>query len=205
MPLPALRRRPPALLFTGVALFACLLAYGLNHLLQRPAEPIAWLGEWQVPVLQPLADGQLTLQQLREHLPQGELWVQPQLDGMRLLYRGELMSADEPWQLQAELQLSARERDSLAKASGLGPRDAEQPLAAALQESLAQHPITALDLRPQAALDSARLVASLGEARLRLQMQEGEAWVYPQQGLTAHLREGRLQLLRAVPRSLLLH
>lgn len=205
MPLPALRPRPPPLLFTGVALLACLLAYGLNHLWQRPAEPLGWLGEWQGQVLQPLAEGQLTLQQLRERLPEGELWVQPQLDGLRLLYRGELAVDDEPWSLQAELELSESEQTSLARATGLGPRDAEQPLAAALQESLGQHRITALDLRPQAAVEQARVVASLGEPRLRLQLQAGEAWVYPQQGLTAHMNGESLQLLRAVPRSLLLH
>lgn len=205
MPLPALRRRPPALLFTGVALLACLLAYGLSHLWQRPAAPLHWLGEWQGQVLQPLAEGQLTLQQLRARLPQGELWVQPQLDGLRLVYRGELATTDVPWSLQAELELSEVERASLAQAAGLGPRDAEQPLAAALQDSLGQHRISALDLRPQAAVEQARVVASLGEPRLRLQLQAGEAWVYPQQGLTAHLSEERLQLLRTVPRSLLLH
>ncbi len=205
MPLPVLRRRPPALLFTGVALLACLLAFWLNDLWQRPAKPLGWLGEWQAQVLQSLADGQLTLQQLREHLPEGELWVQPQLDGLRLLYRGELATDDLSWRLQAELELSEVERASLAKATGLGPRDAEQPLAAALQESLGQHRIMALDLHPQAAVEQGRVVASLGEPRLRLQLQEGEAWVYPQQGLTAHLAGERLQLLRAVPRSLLLH
>lgn len=205
MPLPALRRRPPALLFTGVALLACLLAYGLNHLWQRPAAPLGWLGEWQGQVLQPLAEGQLNLQQLRERLPQGELWVRPQLDGLRLLYRGELATDDAPWSLQAELELSEVERASLAKATGLGPRDAEQPLATALQDSLGRHRIVALDLRPQTVVEQARVVASLGEPRLRLQLQAGEAWVYPQQGLTAHLGEERLQLLRAVPRQLLLH
>ncbi|HSC84646.1 MAG TPA: hypothetical protein VLC30_13610 [Pseudomonas sp.] len=205
MALPVLRRRPPALLFTGVALFACLLAFWLNGFWQRPAQPLGWLGEWQGTVLQPLAEGQLTLQQLRERLPAGELWVQPQLDGLRLLYRGELATDDAPWRLQAELELSEAQRASLARATGLAPRDSEQPLAAELQERLGQYRITALDLRPQAALEQARVVASLGEPRLRLQLQAGEAWVYPQQGLTAHLRDGRLQLLRAVPRSLLQH
>lgn len=205
MPLPALRRRPPALLFTGVALLACLLAFWLNGLWQRPAKPLGWLGEWQNQVLQPLADEQLTLMQLRERLPQGELWVQPQPDGLRLLYRSELATADATWLLQAELALSEIERASLAKATGLGPRDTEQSLAAALQESLGQHRIVALDLRPQAAVEAERVIASLGEPRLRLQLQTGEAWVYPQQGLTAHLAGERLQLLRAVPRNLLLH
>ncbi|MBC9252614.1 hypothetical protein A9179_20305 [Pseudomonas alcaligenes] len=205
MALPALRRRPPALLFTGVALLACLLALGLNYLWQRPAEPLGWLGEWQGKVLQPLAEGQLNLGQLRERLPDGELWVQPRLDGLRLLYRGELLADDLSWRLQAELTLSEAQRTSLGQATGLGPRDAEQPLAAALQEHLGGYPIGALELRPQGEIGAARLAASLGEPRLRLQLPAGEAWVYPQLGLTAHLAAEQLQLLHAVPRSLLQH
>ena len=60
------------------------------------------------------------------------------------------------------------------------------------------------DVATQQAVAAADLSASLGEPRLRLQLQEGEAWVYPQLGLTAHLRGEQLQLLRAVPRRLLI-
>ncbi|RMS64203.1 hypothetical protein ALP65_02437 [Pseudomonas aeruginosa] len=40
-------------------------------------------------------------------------------------------------------------------------------------------------------------------ARLRLQLAQGEAWVYPQLGLTAHLPDDDLRLMLAVPRQAL--
>ncbi|EKA51775.1 hypothetical protein PABE177_0401, partial [Pseudomonas aeruginosa ATCC 700888] len=47
------------------------------------------------------------------------------------------------------------------------------------------------------------LRASLGQPRLRLQLAQGEAWVYPQLGLTAHLPDDDLRLMLAVPRQAL--
>lgn len=168
----------------------------------QPAEPLPWLGEWQREVLTPLADGRLELARLSERVA-GELWLQPRLAGARLLYRGEWQASGEPWLLEAELGLSEAERDSLLAAAGLGAKDAEQPLGGPLVAELGRHAVLGLSLKPQHAVAAERLAASLGQPRLRLELGEGQAWVYPELGLTAHVGDGQLQLLHGVPRQTL--
>jgi len=195
MSLPALR---PLhwLLFALLAL--AFFAWGV-WLMRAPerVEPLPWLAEWQAPLLTPLAEDRLTLSGLSAAVA-GELWLQPRPDGPRLLYRAELDG--ESWRLEAELALSEAERASLMSAASLGPQDAEQPLSRQLVEQLARHGVVGLTLKPLQPVPAERLLASLGQPRLRLELAEGEAWVYPQQGLTAHLRDDRVELLRAVPR-----
>lgn len=196
MSLPALR---PLhwLLFALVAL--AFFAWGV-WLMRAPerVEPLPWLAEWQAPLLTPLAEDRLTLSGLSAAVA-GELWLQPRPAGPRLLYRAELDGGG-AWRLEAELALSERERASLMSAAGLGPQDAEQPLSRQLAEQLGRHAVSALSLKPLQPVPAERLLASLGQPRLRLELAEGEAWVYPQQGLTAHLQGDELQLLRVVPR-----
>jgi hypothetical protein len=198
-------RRPPALLFTIVALASCLLGYWLLLPREETAAPMPWLGAWQVEVLQPLADDRLNLGQLAARLPDAELWLQPHQGGPRLLLRDEQALGTGRWDLEAELALSEAQRASLAAASDAKPSDPEQPQSRAMLEQLADHAIEALNLHPQQPVAAASVSASLGAPRLRLQLPEGEAWVYPQLGLTAHFKDDRLQLLRVVPRRLLSH
>lgn len=196
-----LNRRPPALLFTIVALASCLLGYWLLTSREEKGAALPWLQQWEAEVLRPLAEDRLSLGQLRERLPGAELWLQPRLEGPRLLLRGEL----DGWRVEGELELSEAQRASLATASGVKPRDPEQPQSAEMLERLAARRIEALNLQPPQATAAAALSASLGAPRLRLQLEEGEAWVYPQQGLTVHVGHDQVQLLRAVPRRLLQH
>ncbi|MDX5371015.1 MAG: hypothetical protein LPK18_01070 [Pseudomonadaceae bacterium] len=191
-------RRPPALLFTIVALASCLFGYWLLTPREEKVEPLPWLQQWDRTVLQPLLAERLSVAQLGRQLSGSELWLQP---GPRLLLRGEL----DDWQVEGELALSEAQRASLVAASGIGPDDAEQPQSAQMLEQLAGQAIAALSLRPRQEVAAARISASLGAPRLRLQLQEGEAWVYPQQGLTVHLQDDRVRLLRAVPKRLLQH
>ncbi len=194
-------RRPPALLFTIVALASCLIGYWWLLPREEQVQPLPGFAAWQAEVLQPLAEGQLTLALLHERLPDAVLWLQPEPDGPHLWLREHLPLAGETWELEAEVQLNAQQRGSLAAASGVRPGDAGQPQSAQLLKQLAERPIDSLRLLPQAEVSSARLATALGEPRLRLPLPEGEAWVYPQLGLTAHFQHGRLHLLHAVPRS----
>lgn len=118
----------------------------------EPARPLPWLADWREQVLAPLADNALTLRELHDAVD-GELWVDPRLDGVRLAFRGRLLGDGGPWQVEGELGLSAEEQ--------------------------------------------------LSQPRLRLQLAQGEAWVYPQLGLTAHLPDDDLRLMLAVPRQAL--
>lgn len=176
-----------------------LLFFSWGAWLMRPPQPLPWLVAWQREVLAPLADDRLTLAGLSERVD-GELWLRPRPDGARLLYRGEWQADGGPWALEAEVALSPPERDSLMAAAGLAVDAAEQPLGAPLLGQLAGHGVTELSLRPQQAIAAVRLTASFGQPRLRLELAEGQAWVYPQLGLTLHLNDDHLRLLQAVPR-----
>ncbi|WP_324732312.1 hypothetical protein [Pseudomonas paeninsulae] len=185
------------LIFVAVA----LLFFAWGAWLMRPqpaAAPLPWLAEWQTAVLVPLADNRLSLAMLRTQV-EGELWLQPP----RLLYRADWQASGEPWTLEAEVSLDEAERASLLAAAGLSVRDAEQPLSQQLLAELGTHAIVALSLKPQQAVAAERLVSSVGQPRLRLELGEGQAWVYPESGLTAHTEDEQLLLLHVVPRQAL--
>ena len=192
------------LIFAVVALL--FFAWGVWLMrAMAPAAPWPWFEELQSEVLEPLADDRLSLSQLHARLD-GELWLQPRPDGPRLLFRSAWPIADgEPWSLEAELALTPAERDSLANAFGVaGQSGDEQPLGAQMLERLGRHKVLSLRLRPgQDEAPAERLASSIGQPRLRLELAEGQAWVYPELGLTAHLRDEQLHLLHAVPRQAL--
>lgn len=169
---------------------------------QPPAEPLDWIADWQPRVLQPLANDSLSLAQLNE-LQAGELWLQANLDGARLLYRASLAQGEQAWSAEAEVALTEAERASLLEATGMKAGDGEQPLSAQLLQALGKHGILSLTLLPPAPVDAARLAASIGQPRLTLELAEGQAWVYPELGMTAHLQDEELYFLYAVPRHLL--
>jgi hypothetical protein len=200
MKLPPIRPQHWLIFAVVAALFFAWGAWLMRP--QPPAQPLPWLAQWQTQVLAPLADDRLSLVHLKGALD-GELWLQPNLDGARLLYRGELQDGDEKWSLEAEVGLDKAERESLLAAAGLKPTDKEQPLGSQLLVSLANRPIIALTLLPPAPLDAARLAASIGQPRLTLELAQGQAWVYPELGMTAHLQDDELYFLYAVPRHLL--
>ena len=184
-------------------LVIAVLAFALGSWVARtsaPPKPPHWFGEWKDGVFEPLADGRLTLGVVQARLP-GELWLIASQDGPQLSYRGQLHTDEGLWQVEAELQLSTSEQDSLAKATGVHPGSKDQPLSAGLMHQLEGKPVAELALAPQEELAVGRLAASLGDPRLRLQTDAGEAWVYPERGLTLLHKDGLLQWLRVVPRN----
>jgi hypothetical protein len=88
-------------------------------------------------------------------------------------------------------------------AAGLGVRDDEQPLGGQVLAELGSQSILSLTLKPQQAVAAERLASSIGQPRLRLELGEGQAWVYPEAGLTAHTADEQLLLLQMVPRDAL--
>lgn len=173
-----------------------------------PAEPLPWLAAWQHKVLPALADGRLSLGELRaaeQGQPEGELWLQPQPSGVQLIYRVTLGGTDDAWGLTAELELGASERDSLVAAANWQTGSAEQPLSQQLLAPLAGLPVRELKLVPVSALAAERLAATVGQPRMRLQVESGEAWVYPALGLMARVQDNTLLQLRAVAKSAMQH
>jgi hypothetical protein len=192
-----------------VVLAALFFAWG-SWLMRAPAPaaPLPWLAAWQGPRLPALAAGQLSLAQLRSGEPSqavGELWLASQPDGAQLQYRATLGGADDTWALIAVLELSASERDSLVAAAGFQAGGGEQPLSRQLLQSLAGLPVRELQLTPTKALAAERLAATFGPPRVRLQIDGGEAWVYPMLGLTVRVQDETLLQLHVVPKTAMQH
>lgn len=185
------------LIFALVA--ALFFAWGAWLMRSSEVRPVANLQQWRDALLQPLAEDGLTLRDVQALVP-GELWLEPRLDGARLSYRATLEGEEGEWLLQAELVLSQGQRDSLMAAQGLKPGDADTVLDDSLSEQMAGFAIASLTLQAPDALASERLATSLGQPRLTLELADGQAWVYPQWGLTVHLRGDEVELLHAVPR-----
>lgn len=185
------------LIFALVAVL--FFAWGAWLMRGTEVEPVANLQQWRDALLQPLAEDELTLRDVQASAP-GELWLEPRLDGARLVYRAPLEGEEGEWSLEAELKLSREQRDSLMTAQGLKAGDSEQVLGQSLVDQMAGFSIASLNLNAPQALASERLAASLGQPRLTLELGDGQAWVYPQWGLTVHLRGDEVALLHAVPR-----
>lgn len=200
MPLPSLRSSH-WLLFAAVAVLFFALALWMSRQPGK-AEPLTWLVEWQDAVIVPLAEDDLPLTTLAELAP-GELWLQPREGGPRLVFRAEQQRKEGAWRLEAELELSDSERASLVKALGEGRE--EQPLSADMLAQLGGHRVAVLNMVPMVEVPAARLAASIGPPRLRLRTGDGEAWIYPQQGVSVHVLDGKLQLLHLVPRAAMKH
>ncbi|XLY87833.1 hypothetical protein ACK8QS_20105 [Ectopseudomonas mendocina] len=185
------------LIFALVA--ALFFAWGAWLMRSSEVQPVDNLQQWRDVLLQPLAEDGLTLRDVQA-LTSGELWLEPRLDGARLTYRATPEGEEGGWLLQAELALSKNQRDSLMAAQGLKAGDAEWALDQSLAAQMATFSIASLNLYAPQALASERLAASLGQPRLTLELADGQAWVYPQWGLTVHLRGDDVALLHAVPR-----
>ncbi|MDF3933036.1 hypothetical protein [Pseudomonas citronellolis] len=169
-----------------------------------PLPPPAWLQDWQREVFGPLADASLDLGQL--HAWQGgSLWLTRDSQGAQLSYRGTLATPEGPWSMDAELALSDSERDGLQKATGITPGAPDQPLSDAMLEQLRRQAVSSVLLAPNQSLSVGRLVASFGPPRVRLQTDRGEAWIYPERGLTLLHRGGELVWMQVVPRESLAH
>lgn len=190
--------------FALLAAGSFLLAY-LAVRPQPPVEPLAEFKSWQAPLLQPLAEGRLALSELVD-MASGELWLQPRLDGPRLLYRADLAENGRSWAVEAELSLTSEQRHSLQQATAAQVTDGEVPLGAGLRDELGPQKIAQLLIKPGTVpVAESVLLPTFGPPRLRLQLAEGEALVYPEQGLTVHLLDGQVRLLHWVPRAALKH
>ncbi|ARU90241.1 hypothetical protein [Pseudomonas sp. M30-35] len=203
MKLPPLRAQH-WLIFAGVAFI--FFSWGA-WLMRGPqmVEPLAWLQKWQTDIFDPLAADQLTLMRLSSEVEEdGELWLQPRLDGSRLLYRSELQADDQAWAVEARIALSDDELVSLMAAVGVDEKGEEQPLSAQLVRQLGHYEVIYLSLKPLEAVATQRIISSLGQPKLSLELQEGgQALVYPERGLTVHTLDDEVGLLFAVPRRLL--
>lgn len=195
MPAPVIRgvRLP---LFTLSAVFFIALLWFFRPVSPPEEEPLpdwGWLSE---RLLQPVQEERLTLAELRVQAP-GALWLQAGVADTRLLYRAQVRKGAVSWRVQAQLQASAEQLQTLREA--LAIKDAERQLDTAETLRFDAQAVEGLWLSAEPLPPSAAWLASAGEPRLRLQMPPAEAWVYPPQGLTAHVEDGQVTLIQQVP------
>jgi hypothetical protein len=187
------------IMLIGVLFFA----WGAWLMRERaPAAALPWLADFDTEVLTPLADDRLAVSQLPA-AEAAELWLQPRLDGARLFYRTVLPVEGASWQLDAELDLSASERASLLAALDAAPGSTEQQLGRPLLEQMSRYRILNVQLLAPADQPTEPIASTLGAPRLRLELAEGQAWVYPERGLTVHTVDDQVRMLHAVPRKAL--
>lgn len=158
----------------------------------EPVRDWSWLEQ---ELLEPVAGEQMTLAQLQQY--PGSLWLQVRPDASRLLYRAEFERAAVQWRLQAEVSTTAGELQRLRRELQLD--NAERQLQAEQVPHFVGHSVASLWLNSTPKLSADAWQVSAGEPRLRLQMPEGQAWVYPPRGLTAHVEDGQIILIQQVP------
>lgn len=179
-------------LFTVSAVFFIALFWFF-----RPAEQAEPVPEWQWLTQQwltPVAQQKLTAGQLRE--AGGALWLEAQSGQLRLVYRVEFEHEQSQWRAQAQIAVPADQLQALQaeQAWGLG----EHSLSIEQSRAFAEQLVEQLWLASEPRWSAAQWLASAGQPRLKLQMDNGQAWVYPPEGLTAHIEQDQVTLLHQV-------
>ena len=68
-----------------------------------------------------------------------------------------------------------------------------------VRAALSGDAVSELNLIPTLKVAEQTMAATVGKPRLRLELNQGIAWVYPQEGLTLYFQDGHLRLLEALP------
>lgn len=160
--------------------------------LPEPTPEWRWLEQ---KLLEPVARERLTVAELQRF--SGALWLRVRLGEASLLYRTEFEHDALQWRLQAEVTAQAEELQELQRELQLDT--GERQLQAEQVLRFTERPLQSLMLTSTPAFSAEAWQAGAGEPRLRLEMPEGQAWVYPPRGLTAHIQDGQVTLIQQVP------
>lgn len=181
--------------FTLSAALVVAIIWWLQPTPEAQPEPSA---EWrwlEQELLEPVAGERLTPGELQHYA--GGLWLQARPGEVRLLYRAEFEREAAAWRLQAGLTASDEELQQLRQELQLD--NGERQLQVEQVARFADHRLDNLWLTRTPALTGEAWLANAGEPRLRLEMPEGQAWVYPPRGLSAHVEDGQVRLIQQVP------
>jgi hypothetical protein len=183
--------------FTLSALLVVAIIWWLRPMpetLPEPGPEWIWLEQ---ALLRPVAEERLTPADLQQY--GGSLWLQARPGELRLLYRAEFEREAASWRLQAGVPAAAEELQQVREELGL--ENGERQLQVEQVARFTEHRLDNLLLTRTPALTDEAWLADAGEPRLRLEMPEGQAWVYPPRGLSAHVEEGQVRLIQQVPAS----
>ncbi|UAW98267.1 hypothetical protein KEM63_16100 [Halopseudomonas nanhaiensis] len=174
-------------IFSAVVLAFFLLG---DWLAQRDApRQMVWYETYRESLWQPLHERSLTLAQADETLGRGHLWMISADGEPALVSRYNLESEERLWQAQAVIGLGAAEMDSLVEAQAWEPGIADQPVAPAVGEALADREILRMSMIPVEPLDLQSIEGTFGGAEVRMPVSDGEAWVYPRIGAVVAVGE----------------
>ncbi|WP_339848033.1 hypothetical protein [uncultured Halopseudomonas sp.] len=161
-----------------------LFALGSWIMDQREPEPMQWLGRYEQSIWTPLREGELVLASVDAPLGIGRLWMISVEDEPLLVSRYVMQSDDLNWRLQAVITLDAQRTESLVKAQDWQPGMRDQSVSPSVGAALAGQPVERVSLIPSEPVSVQRIIATLGEPDMRMDVSEGnQAWVYGRPGV----------------------
>lgn len=173
----------------GMATLMSLVVIALYFLVtwvmdQREPEPMEWLGRYEQSIWTPLREGELSLADVDAVLGTGRLWMISVEDEPLLVSRYVLQSDELNWRLQAVIELEPERMDSLIQAQDWEPGMRDQSVSPSVGAALAGQPVERVSLIPSEPVAVKRLIATLGEPEMRMDVSEGnKAWVYGRIGV----------------------
>ena len=173
----------------GMATLMSLVVIALYFLVtwimdQREPVPMEWLGRYEQSIWAPLREGELTLAGVDTPLGVGRLWMISVEDEPLLVSRYVLQSDELNWRLQAVIELEPERMDSLIQAQDWKPGMRDQSVSPAVGTALSSQSVERVSLIPSEPVPVKRIVATLGEPDMRMDVSEGKtAWVYGRTGV----------------------
>lgn len=173
----------------GVPLFTVMIALGLGLValyswLQQEDEPRAldWKADYQGSLWTPLREDELTLAKVDAALGRGQLWMISSEGEPLLVSRYSLDSDGLNWRVQAVIGLDHQRTESLVQAQAWEPGMADQPVAPAVGQALADQAVQRMSMIPAEPVAVGDIIASFGNPDVRMDVSEGQAWVFAREG-----------------------
>ncbi|MBL4832726.1 MAG: hypothetical protein JKY26_02035 [Pseudomonas sp.] len=173
----------------GMATLLSLVVIALYFLVtwamdQREPEPMEWLGRYEQSIWTPLREGELSLADVDTPLGVGRLWMISVEDEPLLVSRYVLQSDELNWRLQAVIELEPERMESLIQAQDWKAGMRDQSVSPSVGTALSEQPVERVSLIPSEPIPVKRIIATLGEPDMRMDVSEGnKAWVYGRTGV----------------------
>lgn len=152
---------------------------------------LAWLPTYQQSLWTPVQQRTLTLAEVQRTLGAGSLWMISADGEPRLVSRHDVESDNQQWRAQAVIGLDEQQTASLVEAQAWQPGAADQPVDPAVGQALAGYLVDRLSLLPEESLPLGYITGTFGQPEVRMPVDQGEAWVYPRQGVVVAVSEER--------------
>lgn len=176
----------------GMATLFSLIVIGLFALgswimgeSDAPPDPLEWRAGYEQRLWAPLREGTLSLGDVVAVMGQaGELWMISADGEPQLVSRHVIQSDDADWRMQAVVSLDQQRMDSLKQAQDWKAGMADQSVSPAVAAALVGQPVERMSLTPFQPIDTRRIVATLGEPDMRMDVSgDDQAWVYGRAGI----------------------